>query len=148
MFIYIYTQIYILYDYSPQSHQPSYTVSKAPAGVDAWHATLTMTSTSLASQNVAKSDGRSCSSSLGSVYNMFHLQWSSVKQPIFSWSQGLRPLQWPFLLGRGHFFFRFRFGLRALIHPPTSQRDTDGEPEMLGENQVILGLEIPSGNLT
>ena len=66
----------------------------------------------------------------------------------FSWSQGLRPLQWPFLLGRGHFFFRFRFGLRALIHPPTSQRDTDGEPKMLGENQVILGLEIPSGNLT
>lgn len=60
----------------------------------------------------------------------------------FSWSQGLRPLQWPFLVGRGHFFFRFRFGLRALIHPPTSQRDTDGEPKMLGENHVILGLEI------
>ena len=73
MYIYIYTNVYVYiyihthvitciyiwlyYMYvQPQSHQPSYTGSKAPAGVDAWHATLTMTSASLASQNMAKSN--------------------------------------------------------------------------------------------
>ena len=50
--------------------------------------------------------------------------------------------------GRGHFFFRFRLGLRALIHPPTSQRehrDTDREPKMLGDFGACFK---PSGKLS
>ena len=121
IYIYIYANIHTIW-LQPQSHQPSYTVSKAPAGVDAWHATLTMTSTSLASQNMAKSDGKFCSSSLGSVYNMFHLQWSSVKQPIFLEAKDFAHCNGHFSLGAAISFFGSASGFELWsIRPPHNE---------------------------
>ena len=149
----------ILYYIVCSATEPSaklYGARFAPAGVDAWHATQTMTSL-LASkktwQNQKKTRRKSKPfpdlpvESLGSVYHIvYHLHPSSMKkQPYFSRSQGIRPfLNGHFLLGAA-IFFRSRHNRAPSFDPSAHLGIHTGmaaaERNWCSGNHVMLGFE-------